>query len=95
MQQSPVCRQEVVVALDDGLHLRPQSQIAKAALRYPCDITLAHGNQQVSAKSMLELMTLKAMKGDSLTIEARGEQADEAVAEIVQLFASNFAVVDH
>jgi len=37
-------------------------------------------------------MTLNAGQGTVLTLEAEGDNADQAVAAIVQLFESNFEV---
>lgn len=89
--QNSVCRQSVTVNLELGLHLRPISQIAKAARQYDgCEVRVQKEDHSVDAKNVLELMTLNAPQGTVLTLEAIGDSAAEAVDELVRLFASNF-----
>ena len=86
-----VCRRSVIVNLELGLHLRPISQIAKAARRYNgCDVRVVKDESSVDAKNVLELMTLNAPQGTELVLEVSGESAAAAVEELAQLFASNF-----
>ena len=89
--QNSVCRQSVTVNLELGLHLRPISQIAKAARHYQnCDVRVLKDDHSVDAKNVLELMTLNAPQGTQLVLEATGESAAEVIDELVRLFASNF-----
>jgi phosphotransferase system HPr (HPr) family protein len=89
--QNSVCRQSVTVNLELGLHLRPLSQIAKAARQHEsCDVRVLKEDYSVDAKNVLELMTLNAPLGTQLTLEATGESAAEVIEELVRLFASNF-----
>ena len=86
-----VCRKTVTVDLELGLHLRPISQIAKAARQYgSCDVRVVKEDVSVDAKNVLELMTLNAPRGTQLVLEATGENAGNAVDELVRLFLSNF-----
>ena len=94
MTQPDVHRHDVTVNLKNGLHLRPQSQIAQLTQRFACSIQIHKGNQTVDAKSMLDLMTLTAGHGTSLRIEASGEDAAEALEQLVRLFDSNFETVE-
>ncbi len=88
--QNSVCRQEVRVDLEDGLHLRPFSMIAEVARRHSCDLRIVREELSVDARNILELMTLNATRGTILTLEANGPGAAEAVAELAGLFTSNF-----
>lgn len=81
----------VTVGLPEGLHMRPLSILAKAANTHVAEITLRKGEQTADAKRPLELMVLAAECGEELWIEARGEDAEAAVAHLASLFASNFA----
>ena len=90
MSKNPACQQAVTVTLKDGLHLRPQSQIVKSAQTFDCEVHIRKGGQTVDAKSMFDLMTLAATCGTTLYLEASGDDAAEAVRQLVQLFRSNF-----
>ena len=90
MSKTRFCQQQVWVNLKDGLHLRPQSQIAQLAQRFDCDVHIRKDDRLVDAKSMLDLMTLQAACGATLYLEASGNDAAEAVQQLVRLFESDF-----
>lgn len=85
MTGESVVQKEVLVRLPDGLHLRPISLIARTAARFPCQITISHGERSADATSTLDLMTLEADHGARLLLQARGEQAAEALEALVPL----------
>ncbi len=73
-----------------GLHARAGTRFVQTASKFPCDITVSKGSTEVNGKSILSLLTLMAPKGTTITIRARGERADEAVAALVQLIEDKF-----
>lgn len=89
---APVATQQVVVRSAHGLHFRPASEIAQRAQRFPCEISLSKEGKRVNGKSPLDILTLVATQGVVLVVEAAGDQAEEAVAAIVDLFESNFPI---
>ncbi len=90
MNQEAVCRQTVVVQAPSGLHLRPISQIVEVVRRGGCRVTIKNGDRSVSADNVLDLMTLNAVHGTSLELEASGEGAAKILEEIVRLFENDF-----
>lgn len=83
----------VVVRNRNGLHARPSSVLAEAALRFPdTSITIRRGTIAVDAKSIMELLLLEAACGTELVLVAEGTQADEAVEELRRLFDREFDV---
>ncbi|WP_315860580.1 HPr family phosphocarrier protein [Rubinisphaera margarita] len=92
MGESPLCRAEVTVNLEHGLHLVPCSKIAELARRYDCEIRILKHEQVVDAKAVFDLMTLRADQGTSLVVEAEGYSADEAIEQLVELFENDFYV---
>jgi phosphotransferase system HPr (HPr) family protein len=93
-QEPEFFRAEVLLTLENGLHLVPCSQIVKLAQRYPCQIRLTKQNRDADAKLMFDLMSLGAECGSVIVIECRGESASEALARMVHLFTSNFKLED-
>lgn len=94
VSKTPVCQQAVTVNLENGLHLRPQSQIARLAQQFDCDVNIRMNDRTVDAKSMFDLMTLKATQGTTLYLEATGANAAEAIRQLTELFESNFSGLD-
>ena len=44
---------QVTIHTPHGLHLRPAGELAEEALKYRCRVSLAHGDKEISAKSLL------------------------------------------
>jgi phosphocarrier protein HPr len=73
-----------------GLHMRAGTQFVKLAAKYPCEITVTKNSSEVNGKSILSLMTLMAPKGTTITIRAKGDRSEEAVAALAALIADKF-----
>lgn len=78
------------VANDRGLHTRPSTEIVKCATSFKAEVNLIYQKNRVSAKSLLGILMLAASKGAKITIEAIGDDADEAVASLISLAGNNF-----
>jgi phosphocarrier protein HPr len=88
---SPSVQKVVVIRNAEGMHARPATMLARLALKYQSTIELICDGQRVDAKSILHLLTLGAVQGTELTVEARGADAEEALDAIVRLVESEFA----
>ena len=87
-----VCHHEVVVELKSGLHMAPAVQVVQTAQKFRASLSIRKGERVVDGKSMFDLLTLAAEQGSRLELETRGEDAPEALAAVVALFARNFVV---
>ena len=85
----PTARRAVTVALSHGIHARPAAKIASAAKTFTADITLAKGERSANARSPVGLLSLIVAHRDALTVEARGTDAQAAVAAIAELLATD------
>ena len=81
---------QVCVVNELGLHARPAAKLAQEAQRFDCDILLKTGEQEVDAKSILDILTLAAGNGCGIEIKARGDDADQALEHLSALFRSKF-----
>ena len=93
MDSSTVSR-EVVVGLEEGLHLTPMRAVTLLAEQFACEISIHKGDRAVDAKSMLDLMTLMAEHGTPLVLTARGPDAEAAIQALGDLFDCNFRPSD-
>ncbi len=73
-----------------GLHARAATKLVQVASRYPCEIVLSRAGQAANAKSVMGVLLLCGSKGTLLDIEAKGDQASEAVTELGRLIADRF-----
>lgn len=82
---------QVIVASENGLHARPAGRLAQEAQSFDADISLVLEDQEVDAKSILDILTLAAGPGNVLELRATGDDAEEALKRLEALFASKFA----
>jgi phosphocarrier protein len=73
-----------------GMHTRPAAEIVRVASKYKSKILLEVDGYMVNAKSIIGLMTLPAPQGTKVKIVAEGDDAEEAIQEIKELFARGF-----
>lgn len=74
-----------------GLHARPSAAVTREAQKYASDIVflLEKADKTANAKSVLQVLTLAALKGDCIRITAEGVDEVEAgknVAKIINEF---------
>lgn len=73
-----------------GLHARPAMSFVETASGYKASIMVAKGTERVDGKSIMQMMMLAATKDTMLTIEADGDDADDACAALKALIESGF-----
>jgi phosphocarrier protein len=81
---------EVVVVNKLGIHARPAAMFVKAANRFECDIFVEKDGEKVNGKSIMGLMMLAAGPGSKLKVEADGNDASQALAELETLLKRKF-----
>jgi phosphocarrier protein len=85
MPEQPV---EIVNKL--GLHARAAAKLTQVAGGFHSEIWLSRSGRRVNAKSIMGVMMLAAGQGTTVLIEAKGDDADEAIAAICKLVADKF-----
>ncbi|MCS7033056.1 MAG: HPr family phosphocarrier protein [Phycisphaerae bacterium] len=86
------CR-EIVVRNSMGLHARPAMQFVDLANTFKSNIVVRRMSDppaEADGKSVMQMIILEATQGTTLRIEAEGEDAEQAVAELAGLFESKF-----
>ena len=66
-----------------GIHARPAGEFVKLASKFQSDIEVGKDESWVNGKSIMGVMTLAAERGSILKVRATGEDAEEAVAQLV------------
>lgn len=73
-----------------GIHARPAALLVKTACDFDSDIIIENKGSEVSAKSIMGLLTLEGYQGTVLKITTEGDDAAEAMDAIEQLFVNKF-----
>ena len=83
----------LIIKNEVGLHARPASLFVKTANKYQSKImvrNVTRDGKAVSAKSILSVLTLAVLCNHEIHLEADGEDAEAAIAELKQLIESDF-----
>jgi phosphocarrier protein len=83
-------KQEVILSNEAGLHARPASLFVKAASKFTSNVKITKAGKECNAKSIMGVLSMGAAKGDTILIEAEGNDAEEAVKVLVKLVKDNF-----
>lgn len=65
-----------------GLHARPATIAVSVASKFKSEITIGFDGQEVNMKSILNIISLGATPGSEITVTAKGEDEEEAIATI-------------
>ena len=94
MSTSPanILRESVEIANRRGLHARASAKFVNtvAALPDTVQVTVWKDGTEAKGGSILGLMMLGAAKGDTIEICVAGDQADAALAQLVELVKDRF-----
>lgn len=81
---------DIVISNRLGLHARAAAKLTQLAGSFKSELYIAREQRRVNAKSIMGVMMLAAGKGITVTIDAEGEDADKALADIKALFDDKF-----
>ncbi|MBI4974654.1 MAG: HPr family phosphocarrier protein [Candidatus Omnitrophica bacterium] len=79
----------IVIRNKQGLHARPAALFVQIANKFDSDITVSKGKLKVNGKSIMGIMMLEAGKGAKVTLTIKGEDAEQAMAELENLLLSD------
>jgi phosphocarrier protein len=81
---------ELVIINKLGIHARPAALFVKTANRFACEIFVEKDGEKINGKSIMGLMMLAAGPGSKLILYVRGDDAQQAIAEIEALVQRKF-----
>lgn len=85
---------KITVENETGLHSRPADLFVRTAKLYSSAITLYKDQKSADAKNIIKVILLNVSKGQEITIEAEGEDSQEALDDLTRLVSSNFTEVN-
>ncbi len=80
----------VLITNRRGLHARASAKFVTLASTQPCEVRVGKDGSTVTGTSIRGLMMLGAAMGDTITISAAGDGADETVAALAALVEAKF-----
>ncbi|MGZ8490639.1 MAG: phosphoenolpyruvate--protein phosphotransferase [Gemmatirosa sp.] len=79
------------ITADTGLHARPAAVLASTARRFTADVRLVKDGREANVRSVVSIMALEVMGGDTVTLLARGDDAADAISALTQTLTTELA----
>lgn len=76
---------------DIGLHARPATLFIQKTNQFSSTVWIEKKERRINAKSLLGILSLGIINGDTIRIIADGKDEQNAVSELVSLIQSNFS----
>ena len=77
----------------DGLRARPAAMFVLVASNYSSQILIEKGNKMINAKSIMGVLSLGVVSGESIHLVVNGEDEKEAVTALVGIVENDFEEV--
>jgi phosphocarrier protein len=81
---------DLVIVNRKGLHARATAKFVQCCERYEAEITVSKCGDTVGGSSIMGILTLGAAKGATITVTARGPQANEVIEALTTLVGNRF-----
>lgn len=73
---------QYVIMAAEGIHARPATTLIRLVKKYKSIVSLRKGENTIQLNSMLNVLTLGAKGGDTITVTVEGADETEAAAAI-------------
>ena len=83
-----IISEAVIIPNSSGLHARPAAVLAGMAKKFKARLQLLKGEESANARSVVSIMKLNVQHLDKVQLLAAGEDAEQAIAEILPLLQS-------
>lgn len=81
---------EVTIKNRAGIHARPAALIVQTANKFDSQISFENGTDRINGKSIMGIITLGATYNTTLKIIAEGDDEEQAVEALSNLFDKRF-----
>lgn len=81
---------DLLITNERGLHARAAARFVKTAGPFAAEITVSKDGHTVPARSIMGILLLVASQGSSISVAARGPDAQDALDALAALVAARF-----
>ena len=82
-------RKPVTIRNSMDMEIRPIAQLVQEASQYKSRVFIEMDDKKINAKSIMGMMSLELCTGESLTVEAEGEDEVQAVNGVEAFLVAN------
>lgn len=84
------CEKTLIITNKLGLHARAATKLAQLCQKFKASVTVSVDDNSADASSIMGLMLLAGSQGKSVTVVTEGDDAEEAIKSVCQLFSDKF-----
>lgn len=84
------CEKTLVITNKLGLHARAATKLAQLCNKFNASVTVSLDNNSADASSIMGLMLLAGSQGKTVTVVTEGDDAEETIKRVCQLFSDKF-----
>ena len=85
----PKIEKEITIINAQGLHARPAALFVQIAAKFNSKITVKKDTEKVNGKSIMGILMLAAQCKSKISIEADGDDAEQAIKELESFLIKN------
>ncbi len=82
-------KKQILIKAKSGIHARPASILVRVANSFRCKIFLEKELFRGDCKSLLDILELSILNGETVTVMTDGDDEDEALKKIVNVFEND------
>lgn len=79
---------ECIITNETGIHARPATAIAKKVTGLSANVTLEAKGKTANAKSLIGILSLGIIKGDTVKVTVDGENEETVCTELIELIST-------
>ncbi len=83
-------KKKLIIGNDLGLHARAAAKIVTLSQKYESDLFISKDDHEVEGASILSILTLACPKGTEIGIRVVGEDAQDLLMDVADLFEQKF-----
>ena len=80
---------EIIIMNPQGLHARPAALFVQIASKFNAKINVKKDGEKVNGKSIMGILMLAAQSKSKITIEADGDDAQQAIDELTAFLSKH------
>ncbi len=80
---------DYIITAAEGIHARPATALVKLTKNYKSNFNIKKGDRIVKLNSLLNILSLAAKGGETISIIVEGEDEIDAMAAIDQFFTEH------
>ena len=82
-------QREVIVQIPGGITDKAAVEIVRCATQFQCKLFLCRNDCEISAKSLLGILSMKIQEGDRIVLSAEGPDELEAAEQLARCISHN------